>query len=226
MEIFALILILFAFLVIVLGTTTNNNVPTYNYELIGTFTYHYNYLWDKEGSGYRTDVVAIFEDKANNLRKYEGSMLYANEWLRKWTWHDITTEQLIDFVKQYGISFKKNEKAEPKPTVTVSQITEDDCKLYYGHSYYYQDYTFFDEETNAFKMKESHRIDDKTYAELNFEDTLYIKIYKDGNYYSTDQKSWTKIDGQVYVRERMYLSISNELYDLFNKVRNEKYSEL
>ena len=83
-----------------------NSIPNYNYELLGTFIQNYNYLWDREDS-YRTNIVAIFEDKENNSRKYEGSLISAHEWLKSWERHDITTEQLIDFLKNYGTEFKK-----------------------------------------------------------------------------------------------------------------------
>lgn len=221
MEILALFTVLLGFLCICAMSSTHS-IPKYNYELIGTFTYKYNYIWDKEGSGYRTDMVAIFEDTENHSRKYEGSVLYANEWLRSWERYDITTEQLIDFLKDYGIDFKKN-KNRKTDSVIVKPITEDDCKLYYGHCYYYKNYTYFDDDTNYFKMKASDELDDNTYAELNFEDLLFIRIYKDGKYYSTDRKNWKKIEGKSYTREGQYLTISDDLYKLFNEMEEAKY---
>ena len=83
-----------------------DSIPNYNYELLGTFIQNYNYLWDKEDS-YRTKIVAIFEDKENNSRKYKGNLIQANKWLRSWERYDITTEQLIDFLKDYGAEFKQ-----------------------------------------------------------------------------------------------------------------------
>ena len=84
-----------------------NSKHNYTYKLLGTFIQNYNYIWDKDDSGYRTNMVAIFEDKENNSRKYEGSLIQAHEWLKSWERHDITTEQLIDFLKNYGVEFKK-----------------------------------------------------------------------------------------------------------------------
>ena len=94
---------------VVLVVNSINSTPNYNYELLGTFIQNYNYLWDKEDS-YRTKIVAIFEDKENNSRKYEGSLIQAHEWLKSWERHDITTEQLVDFLKEYGAEFKKCNK--------------------------------------------------------------------------------------------------------------------
>ena len=83
-----------------------DSIPNYNYELLGTFIQHYNYLWDKDDS-YRTTIVTIFEDKENNSRKYEGSLIQAHELLKSWKRYDITTEQLIDFLEDYGAEFKQ-----------------------------------------------------------------------------------------------------------------------
>ena len=103
---FILLIVLVFMTVISELTSAINSIPTYKYELLGTFIQNYNYLWDKEDN-YRTKIVAIFEDKENNSRKYEGSLIQAHEWLESWERHDITTEQLIDFLKNYGVEFKK-----------------------------------------------------------------------------------------------------------------------
>ncbi len=92
--------------IVVLVVNSINSTPKCNYELLGTFIQNYNYLWDKEDS-YRTNIVAIFEDKENNSRKYEGNLIQAHEWLKSWERHDITTEQLVDFLKEYGAKYKK-----------------------------------------------------------------------------------------------------------------------
>ena len=105
-----ILLILLVFMTVISELTSAiNSIPTYKYELLGTFIQNYNYLWDK-GDSYRTKIVAIFEDKENNSRKYEGSLIQAHEWLRSWERHDITTEQLINFLKDYGVKFKKCNK--------------------------------------------------------------------------------------------------------------------
>ena len=102
-----ILFLLFTILVLVIHSINSiNSTPNYNYELLGTFVQYYNYLWDK-GDSYRTKIVAIFEDKENNSRKYEGSLAHAHEWLESWERHDITTEQLIDFLKNYGVEFKQ-----------------------------------------------------------------------------------------------------------------------
>ena len=106
---FILLIVLVFMTVISELTSAINSIPTYKYELLGTFIQNYNYLWDK-GDSYRTKIVAIFEDKENNSRKYEGSLIQAHEWLRSWERHDITTEQLINFLKDYGVKFKKCNK--------------------------------------------------------------------------------------------------------------------
>ena len=106
---FILLVVLVFMTVISELTSAINSIPTYKYELLGTFIQNYNYLWDKEDN-YRTKIVAIFEDKENNSRKYEGSLIQAHEWLRSWERHDITTEQLINFLKDYGVKFKKCNK--------------------------------------------------------------------------------------------------------------------
>ena len=92
------------FTILVLAIHSINSTPNYKYELLGTFIHHYTCFWDKDG-GYRTKIVAIFEDKENNSRKYEGSLVHAHEWLKSWERHNITTEQLIDFLKNYGTEF-------------------------------------------------------------------------------------------------------------------------
>lgn len=97
---------LFIVLVFVIVILALKSIPTYNYELLGTFIQNYNYLWDKEDS-YRTKIVAIFEDKENKSRKYEGSLIQANKWLRSWERYDITTEQLVEFLREYGTEFRK-----------------------------------------------------------------------------------------------------------------------
>ena len=84
-----------------------NSTHNYTYKLLGTFIQNYNYIWDREDSGYRTNMVAIFEDKENKSRKYEGSLVQANKWLRSWERYDITTEQLVEFLKEYGVEFRK-----------------------------------------------------------------------------------------------------------------------
>ena len=91
---------------VILVVNSINSTSNHNYELLGTFVQYYNYLWDKDDS-YRTNMVAIFEDKENKSRKYEGSLVHAHEWLKSWERHDITTEQLIDFLKNYGVEFKQ-----------------------------------------------------------------------------------------------------------------------
>lgn len=101
---------LFIVLVFVVVIAALKSISNYNYELLGTFIQNYNYIWDRDDSGYRTNMVAIFEDKENNSRKYEGSLIQAHEWLRSWERHDITTEQLVDFLKEYGAEFKKCNK--------------------------------------------------------------------------------------------------------------------
>ena len=100
-----ILFLLFAILVLVVHSI--NSTSNYKYELLGTFIQNYNYLWDSEDSGYRTNMVAIFEDKENKSRKYEGSLVQANKWLRSWESYDITTEQLVEFLKEYGIEFRK-----------------------------------------------------------------------------------------------------------------------
>lgn len=99
-----ILFLLFAISVLVVHSI--NSTSNYKYELLGTFVQYYNYLWDK-GDSYRTKIVAIFEDKENNSRKYEGSLAHAREWLESWERHDITTEQLIDFLKNYGAEFRQ-----------------------------------------------------------------------------------------------------------------------
>ena len=94
---------------VILVVNSINSTSNHNYELLGTFVQYYNYLWDKDDS-YRTNMVAIFEDKENKSRKYEGSLVHAHEWLKSWERHDITTEQLINFLKDYGVKFKKCNK--------------------------------------------------------------------------------------------------------------------
>ena len=97
-----ILFLLFAISVLVVHSI--NSTSNYKYELLGTFIQNYNYIWDRD---YRTNMVAIFEDKENNSRKYEGSLIQAHEWLRSWERHDITTEQLIDFLQNYGVEFKQ-----------------------------------------------------------------------------------------------------------------------
>ena len=97
---------LFIVLVFAVVISALKSISNYNYELLGTFIQNYNYLWDKEDS-YRTKIVAIFEDKENKSRKYEGSLIQANKWLRSWERYDITTEQLVEFLKEYGTEFRK-----------------------------------------------------------------------------------------------------------------------
>ena len=94
------------FTILALVVHSINSTSNHNYELLGTFVQYYNYLWDKDDS-YRTKIVAIFENKENNSRKYTGSLAHAHEWLESWERHDITTEQLIDFLKNYGVEFKQ-----------------------------------------------------------------------------------------------------------------------
>ena len=74
-----------------------------------------------------------------------------------------------------------------------------------------------------FKMKASDELEDNTYAELDFEDLLFIRVYKDGKYYSTDHKNWKKVEGKSYTREGQYLTISDDLYKLFNEMEEVKY---
>lgn len=98
---------LFIGLVFVVVIAALKSIPNYSYELLGTFIQNYNYIWDRDDSGYRTNMVAIFEDKENKSRKYEGSLIQANKWLESWERYDITTEQLIEFLKEYGTEFRK-----------------------------------------------------------------------------------------------------------------------
>ena len=104
---FILLIVLVFIGVISALKSTIDSIPTYKYELLGTFIQNYNYLWDSEDSGYRTNMVAIFEDKENKSRKYEGSLVQANKWLQSWERYDITTEQLVEFLKEYGVEFRK-----------------------------------------------------------------------------------------------------------------------
>ena len=98
---------LFIVLVFAVVISALKSISNYNYELLGTFIQNYNYIWDRDDSGYRTNMVAIFEDKENKSRKYEGSLVQANKWLRSWERYDITTEQLVEFLKEYGVEFRK-----------------------------------------------------------------------------------------------------------------------
>ena len=98
---------LFIVLVFVVVISALKSISTYNYKLLGTFIQTYNYIWDRDDSGYRTNMVAIFEDKENKSRKYEGSLIQANKWLESWERYDITTEQLVEFLKEYGTEFRK-----------------------------------------------------------------------------------------------------------------------
>ena len=92
---------------VVLVVNSINSAHKYTYKLLGTFIQNYNYIWDRDDSCYRTNMVAIFEDKENKSRKYEGSLVQANKWLRSWERYDITTEQLVEFLKEYGVEFRK-----------------------------------------------------------------------------------------------------------------------
>ena len=98
---------LFIVLIFVAVISSLKSIPTYKYELLGTFIQNYSYIWDRDDSCYRTNMVAIFEDKENKSRKYEGSLVQANEWLRSWERYDITTEQLIEFLREYGAEFRE-----------------------------------------------------------------------------------------------------------------------
>lgn len=98
------LLIVLVFVVVIAAL---KSISTYKYELLGTFIQNYNYIWDRDDSCYRTNMVAIFEDKENKSRKYEGSLIQANKWLRSWERYDITTEQLVEFLKEYGTEFRK-----------------------------------------------------------------------------------------------------------------------
>lgn len=92
---------------VVVISALKSAIPTHKYELLGTFIQNYSYIWDRDDSSYRTNMVAIFEDKENKSRKYEGSLIQANEWLRSWERYDITTEQLIEFLREYGAEFRE-----------------------------------------------------------------------------------------------------------------------
>ena len=92
---------------VVLVVNSINSAHKYTYKLLGTFIQNYNYIWDRDDSCYRTNMVAIFEDKENKSRKYEGSLVQANKWLQSWERYDITTEQLVEFLKEYGVEFRK-----------------------------------------------------------------------------------------------------------------------
>ena len=98
--------ILFTLFIVLVFVAVIGSIPNYNYELLGTFIQNYNYLWDKEDS-YRTKIVAIFEDKENKSRKYEGNLIQGEKWLRSWERYDITTEQLVEFLKEYEAEFRK-----------------------------------------------------------------------------------------------------------------------
>ena len=107
---FTLFIILVAIAVtstVALVVNSINSTHNYTYELLGTFIQNYNYIWDREDSGYRTNMVAIFEDKENKSRKYEGSLIQGDKWLRSWERYDITTEQLVEFLKEYEAEFRK-----------------------------------------------------------------------------------------------------------------------
>ena len=52
-------------------------------------------------------MVAIFEDKENKSRKYEGDLIQGDKWLRSWERYDINTEQLVEFLKEYEAEFRK-----------------------------------------------------------------------------------------------------------------------
>ena len=84
-----------------------DSTHNYTYKLLGTFIQNYNYIWDRDDSGYRTNMVAIFEDKENKSRKYEGNLIQGEKWLRSWERYDITTEQLVEFLKEYEAEFRK-----------------------------------------------------------------------------------------------------------------------
>ena len=92
---------------VVLVVNYINSAHKYTYKLLGTFIQNYNYIWDRDDSCYRTNMVAIFEDKENKSRKYEGNLIQANKWLESWERYDITTEQLVEFLKEYGAEFRK-----------------------------------------------------------------------------------------------------------------------
>ena len=102
-----ILFILLIVLVFMAVISALKSIPTHKYELLGTFIQNYSYIWDRDDSCYRTNMVAIFEDKENKSRKYEGSLIQANEWLRSWERYDITTEQLIEFLKEYGAEFRE-----------------------------------------------------------------------------------------------------------------------
>ena len=99
--------ILFTLFIVLVFVAVIGYIPNYNYELLGTFIQNYNYIWDRDDSGYRTNMVAIFEDKENKSRKYEGRLIQGDKWLRSWERYDITTEQLVEFLKEYGVEFRK-----------------------------------------------------------------------------------------------------------------------
>ena len=93
--------------IVALVVNSINSTHNYTYKLLGTFIQNYNYIWDREDSGYRTNMVAIFEDKENKSRKYEGSLIQGDKWLRSWERYDITTEQLVEFLKEYEAEFRE-----------------------------------------------------------------------------------------------------------------------
>ena len=92
---------------VVLVVNSINSTHNYTYKLLGTFIQNYNYIWDRDDGGYRTNMVAIFEDKENKSRKYEGDLIQGDKWLRSWERYDINTEQLVEFLKEYEAEFRK-----------------------------------------------------------------------------------------------------------------------
>ena len=98
---------LFIVLVFVAVISALKSIPTHKYELLGTFIQNYSYIWDRDDSCYRTNMVAIFEDKENKSRKYEGDLIQGDKWLRSWERYDINTEQLVEFLKEYEAEFRK-----------------------------------------------------------------------------------------------------------------------
>ena len=75
---------------------------------------------------------------------------------------------------------------------------------------------------NLFKMKSSIEIDSEDYAILDFEDLLYVRIYKNqNNYYSLDNKKWYKLEQEPFYYSKNNLGcivVSNEIQELFRYV--------
>ena len=109
MEILILIVALLGLLLTIIHAIIKvvNSMPTYNYKLIGTITYYTTFIWDKDGRNPITNSVALFEDSKNNSRTHEGSPVQIRQWVESWEKYHITTEQLIECLKNLGIELKR-----------------------------------------------------------------------------------------------------------------------